>query len=356
MAAEDEGRTEEPSEYRIEKARKEGRVAKSQELSSALVLFLCLLLLIFFARIIFIELTEVLRFYFTRITESQIQNRGFVMKFYNVMLKCILPISLVGAVAGFLANVIQNKGFIFSTKPIEPKFSKIVPRFGEYLKKTVFSVKGLFNIFKSIGKVAIIVAIAYIYIKKDMFELIEIIQNENIILGLGKVARMAAQVLLTVAILFLVISIPDYFIQRKDFMNEMKMTKQEVKEEWKEMEGDPEVKSKLKQMQQQLLSKNVRKAVSESDVVIANPTHFAVALKYDAEKASAPMVNAKGEDNEAQIIKKIASDNDVPIVEDRIVARALYTNVEIGDIIPNEYLNVLAVIYSHLEKFKDYKG
>ena len=142
----------------------------------------------------------------------------------------------------------------------------------------------------------------------------------------------------------------------KDFMNEMKMTKQEVKEEWKEMEGDPEVKSKLKQMQQQLLSKNVRKAVSESDVVIANPTHFAVALKYDAEKASAPMVNAKGEDNEAQIIKKIASDNHVPIVEDRIVARALYTNVEIGDIIPNEYLNVLAVIYSHLEKFKDYKG
>jgi flagellar biosynthetic protein FlhB len=137
-------------------------------------------------------------------------------------------------------------------------------------------------------------------------------------------------------------------------MEEMKMTKQEVKEEYKEMEGDPEVKSKLQQMQRQLLSQNVRKAVAESDVVIANPTHFAVALKYDSSTSdSAPIMNAKGEDNQALLIRRIAEENSVPVVENRPVARELYTNVEVGDIIPEVYFTVLAEIYSHLEKFKN---
>ena len=166
---------------------------------------------------------------------------------------------------------------------------------------------------------------------------------------------MAAQILITVAVLFLLLSIPDYFVQRHDFMEEMKMTKQEVKEEYKEMEGDPEVKSKLQQMQRQLLSQNVRKAVSESDVVIANPTHFAVALKYDSTVADSPMVNAKGEDSTALLIRRIAEENDIPVVENRPVARDLYTNVEVGDIIPEVYYNAIAVIYSHLEKFKHMK-
>ena len=188
-----------------------------------------------------------------------------------------------------------------------------------------------------------------------MFVLIDIIDNGNVAGALGQVAKMAAQILITVAVIFLAISIPDYFIQRHDFMEEMKMTKQEVKEEYKEMEGDPEVKSKLQQMQRQLLSQNLRKAVSESDVVVTNPTHFAVALKYDTTVAESPILNAKGEDNMAQTIKRIARENDIPIVENRPVARELYTNVEVGDIIPDKYFNILAVIYSHLEKFKNKK-
>ena len=163
---------------------------------------------------------------------------------------------------------------------------------------------------------------------------------------------MAAQILITVAVLFLALSIPDYFVQRHDFMEEMKMTKQEVKEEYKEMEGDPEVKSKLQQMQRQLLSQNIRQAVAESDVVIANPTHFAVALKYDTSVTDSPMVNAKGEDNTALLIRRIAEENEVPVVENRPMARELYTNVKVGDIIPEIYYSTIAVIYSHLEKFK----
>ena len=356
MAAEDEGRTEQPSEYKLEKARKEGRVAKSQEVGGALVLLLCVITLVFLAKMLFNEIITIFRFYFTQCSTYNVKNPAFLPAFFDVFIKCVLPIGLISAVTGVLANLVQTRGFIFSLKPIEPKFSKIVPKFGEYLKKTIFSMKGLFNVAKSFLKVGIIIFVAYIYIRRDLFVLIDIIDNGDVAGALGQVARMAAQLLITVAVLFFVLSILDYFVQRRDFMEEMKMTKQEVKEEYKEMEGDPEVKGKLQQMQRQLLSQNVRKAVSESDVVIANPTHFAVALKYDQSVADSPMVNAKGEDQKALLIRQIAEENHIPVVENRPVARELYTNLEIGDIIPNEYFTILAEIYMHLDKFKNLRN
>ncbi len=354
MAAEDEGRTEQPSEYKLEKARKEGRVAKSQEISGALILLLCVVTIVFLSKWLFSEIVTIFKFYFTQCSTYDVKNPSFLPAFFDVFIKCVLPIGLISAISAVAGNIIQTRGFIFSLKPIEPKFSKIVPKLGEYFKKTIFSAKGLFNIAKSLGKVAVIAFVGYLYIKKDLFLLIDIIDNGNVAGALGQVAKMAAQILITVAVIFLAISIPDYFVQRHDFMEEMKMTKQEVKEEYKEMEGDPEVKSKLQQMQRQLLSQNVRKAVAESDVVIANPTHFAVALKYDSSTSdSAPIMNAKGEDNQALLIRRIAEENSVPVVENRPVARELYTNVEVGDIIPEVYFTVLAEIYSHLEKFKN---
>ena len=352
MAAEDEGRTEEPSEYKLEKARKEGRVAKSQEISGALTLLVSVLMIMVLAKIIFGEIQNMMKFYFNQCGTHEVKNPALVSAFFNFFLKCVLPVALVSAIAAVLSNIVQTKGFIFSLKPIEPKFSKILPKVGEYLKKTIFSAKGLFNVFKSLFKVAIICIVAYIYIKKDIFELILIIDNGQIGEALIMIAKMCAQILITVAIIFLALSIPDYFVQKRDFMQEMKMTKQEQKEEYKEMEGDPEVKSKLRQMQQQLLSQNIPKAVAESDVVITNPTHFAVALKYDTTVADSPIVNAKGADEVAQRIKTIARENDIPIVENRPMARELYTNVELGDIIPEIYYSTVAVIYSHLQKFQ----
>lgn len=352
MAAEDEGRTEEASPYKIEKARKEGRVAKSQEVSGALVLLLSVVVLIFLAKWIFAQLMEVLEFYFIRTSEQDITNPAYVRAFFEFFVRCVLPVCLISAVAAFAGNVIQTRGVIFSTKPIEIKFSKIVPRFGQYLKKTIFSLKGFFNFAKSIGKVAIIVIVAYLCIRKDIFILLEVINNGDLVGAVSRIAKMCAQLLVIVSIIFLVISIPDYFVQRKDFMEELKMTKQEVKEEYKEMEGDPEVKGKLQQMQRQLLSQNIPKAVAESDVVITNPTHYAVALKYDTTVSDSPQVNAKGVDEVAQTIKRLARENNVPIVEDRPTARGLYTETDIGDIIPVKYYKTIALIYSHLEKFK----
>ena len=348
MAAEDEGRTEEPSEYRLEQARKEGRVAKSQEIGSSLVLLLTIVVLIFIAKWILGQCIDIFSYYFSRCSNPDVTDGKLASVFFREYIKMILPTSLVAVVAGLLANIIQNKGFIYSWKPIEPKFSKIAPKFGEYFKKTMFSGRGLFNIAKSILKVAIIIIIAYIFIKGDIPVLVEIVSNGQILPAVGKIAKMAAKILIFVAVSFIIISIPDYFVQKREFMETMKMTKQEVKQEFKELEGDPEVKSRLMQMQRQLLQQNIPKAVSEADVVITNPTHFAVVLKYDTAVADAPMVTAKGEDEMAFTIRRFAKEYDKPIVENKPVARGLYTDTEIGDIIPSDYWKVISVIYSHI--------
>ena len=178
-----------------------------------------------------------------------------------------------------------------------------------------------------------------------------VIKNGQILMAVGKISVMAAQILVTAAVVFLIIAIPDYFVNKKDFLESMKMTKYDVKQEYKEMEGDPEVKNKLKQEQQRLLQMNIPKAVQESDVVITNPTHFAVSLKYDKDVADSPKVMAKGADDIALYIRRIATENQVPIIENRPLARGLYTDTEVGDIIPDGYLSLVANVYAEIMKF-----
>ncbi|MBR4790952.1 MAG: flagellar biosynthesis protein FlhB [Treponema sp.] len=350
MAAEDEGRTEEPSEHRLEQARKEGRVAKSQEISSALILLLTITVLLFTGKWMLSQCINILTYFFTRTHNPDLSDANYFSTFLINFLDMLAPVAGVAVVAAITANIIQNKGFIFSTKPIEPNFNKIVPKFGEYFRKTVFSGKGLFNIAKSILKVTIIVIIGYLTIRKNIFVIIEIVSNGQILPAIGKIASTAAQIVIIVAVLFLALSIPDFFVQRHEFRESMKMTKQEVKQEYKELEGDPEVKGRLQQMQRQLLAQNIPKAVKEADVVITNPTHYAVVLKYDeAAGDEAPKVTAKGEDQTALYIKQLAKDNGIPIQEDRPLARSLYTDVQIGAIIPGIYWKAIALVYSHIQ-------
>ena len=368
FAAEDEGRTEEPSEYKLRKAREEGRVAKSQELNSALVMLVTVIVLIIAAPYFWGWCEETLIFYFTHINEGEMFQTRFFYQFLISLAKMVLPLALCGTVAGVLANLIQNRGFIFSTKPIEPQFSKITPRIGQYLKKTLFSFEGGFNVAKSFIKVAVVFFVAYIIIRSSCFEIVQVqnpsdpsakpkivilslINSSNVSKSIGLIAWTAAKILAVSAVIFLAISIPDYLVQKKQFIESMKMTKQEVKQEYKEMEGDPEVKAHLQAAQRELLQRNMPQQVAKSDVVITNPTHFAVALMYDQAVSDAPQVMAKGSDNVAFRIREIARENDVPIVENRPLARGLYAETEIGDIIPSDYFSAIATIYSHLEKF-----
>lgn len=355
FAAEDEGRTEEPSELKLRRAREEGRVAKSQELTGAIVFLLAFVTLIFLARSILAGCADILSFFFNRINDVDIMDAAYFKIFVYYFLRMVFPITMVGIVSAVLGNIIQNKGMIFSLKAIAPKFSKIIPKFGEYFKNTMFSVRGVFNIAKSVGKVAVIVAVAYFLVKRDIPELMTIIQNGKALDGVFHVAKMAAVLIMIAAVIFLIISIPDYFVQRREFMESMKMTKYEVKQEYKEMEGDPEVKSRLKQKQKEILQHNMPKAVREADVVITNPTHFAVSMKYDREVNEAPQITAKGEDAVALQMRRIASEAGVPIVENRPLARSLYAETEVGDIIPDKYLSVLANIYAEIMRYDSKK-
>lgn len=300
FSAEDEGRTEEPSEYKIRKAREEGRVAKSQELSGALVMFFTVIALIVSSRFLFRNFAEIMTFYFKRCTEQDLFQKRFFGVFLIYLAKMVLPMAGTGVFAGVVANIIQNRGFIFSTKPIEPQFSKITPRIGQYLKKTLFSFEGGFNVVKSLFKVAAVAITAFVIISSSLPAVLELLRAQSVPSAVGRIAWMAAKILVICAIIFLVISVPDYYVQRKQYIESLKMTKQEVKQEYKEMEGDPEVKSHLEQAQRQLLQRNMPKQVAKSDVVITNPTHFAVALYYDRTiPDGAPQVMAKGADNMA---------------------------------------------------------
>lgn len=349
FAAEEEGRTEDASEYKLERARREeGRVPKSGELASAFVLVFTVAMLIVLSSYIFRTCLNVFRFYFTRSTQAQVDDPNLAVAFVNFFIRMVLPISFVGIIGAVIGNLIQTRGFIFSLKPIEPKFSKIIPRFGEYFRKTLFSLQGVFNIAKSMVKLIVMVAIAFLLIRRNLPVILMSIQNGNVAGGVSKIAWMGAQLLVIAAVLFMGIAIPDFFVQKHEFLEQMKMTKQEVKEEFKELEGDPEMKARLQQMQMAMMRQNIPRAVAESDVVITNPTHYAVALKYDNAVSDAPQVAAKGEDALALTIRRLARENDVPIVENRPLARALYAETEIGDIIPEAYLKAIAVIYSHI--------
>ena len=354
FAAEDEGKTEEPSDYKLEQARKEGRVAKSQEVAGALVLLLPVITIILLAPYIFKNCVGIFQFYFSRVVSSDVEDPALIGAFFNYFLKIFVPIAVIAIVSAIAGNVIQTTGFLFSTKPIEPKISNIAPNFARYFKKTIFSFEGAFNIVKSIIKITLIFVISFLIIKNDLPNLL-MLMKVSLWSGFRFIAKMAAKILLVSAVIFLLISIPDYFIQRRQFRESMKMTKQEVKEEYKQLEGDPLVKSRLRQQFQQMLYANLPKIISEADVVITNPTHYAVAIKYSAEVQPAPMVTAKGEDEVAQRIKKIAREKDVEIVENKTLARELYAKVEIGDIIPEEYYSAMSIILANVYSLKGKK-
>lgn len=350
-SAEEEGRTEKASEHKLRKAREEGRIAKSQEISAALVMLFPVIALVILAPWYLKKFIEILRFFFDRCTSPEVDLGSFAYMFFRSMITMILPLGIIAMISSVLANIVQNRGFIFSTKPISPKFSKILPKFGEYFKKTLFSGQGAFNVLKSIVKVAFLFTMAFILIKNDLPKLLTL-SNVNMWQGISHVAGMVAKLLIIAAVFFLVIAIPDYLVQRHQFMESMKMSKQEVKEEYKNLEGDPFVKGRIKQYIRDLMSQNMSQHVAEADVIITNPTHYAIAIKYDREIMQGPMLTAKGVDSVAHRIKEIAKEHDVEIIENKPLARALYAEVQIGDIIPEAYYQVLAIILGQVYKMR----
>jgi len=347
FAAEDEGRTFEPTEQTYRKAREEGRVAKSQELIAALGLLLPAIMIFILAPGMLRTCAEMVRFFFTRAGEMDVlTNRAVVGIFFNYFTRLVLPILAIAMVAALFSNLVQV-GFLFTTKPLTPDFNKILPRFGRYFQRTLFSMEGLFNFFKSVIKMIAIGIIAYMVISSGIKDLANL-QTADLWRGITLVASLAVRMLIISAIFLLLLAIPDYLFQRWQFRQSLKMTREQFREEQKQEEGDPQIRARLRRLYRDLLTRNMLANVPKADVVITNPTHYSVALEYDMLRMPAPMVTAKGEDEIAFRIREIAEANGVPVISHPPLTRELYKFTEVGDIVPVRYYSVIATILGHI--------
>jgi len=350
FAPEDEGKTEDPTEYRLKKEREEGRVAKSPDLVAAIGLLLAAVALAIVGPWMFVTLRDMTRWFLTvsieidPTTDAAPLARAFLSYFSRL----VIPIAAVAMVAGVFGNVLQT-GFLFTTKPLRPDFKKVVPKFGQYFKRTLFSGEAVFNLAKSLFKIGVIGVVAYLNITAELPRLTRLysstVWNSAVFLA-GVVIR----IIIEAAILMLVLAVPDYIFQRQQFKKRLKMTKQEVKEERKMFEGDPLVKGRLKERMREIMSKNIAVNVPKADVVVTNPTHFAIAIEFDPLTMAVPTVTAKGADEMAFRIRSIAKEAGVPVIENRPLARALYAEAEVGDAIPEAYYDAISKVLAHVAR------
>jgi flagellar biosynthetic protein FlhB len=347
-----DGRTEEPTEHKLQRLREEGQVVKSQELVGALTLFLPALMLLFLAPSMLRTCVEMIRFFFLRVTELDPTKDGIIAEaFFRYLARLALPVLATALFSALFSNIVQT-GFIFTTKPLAPDFTKVIPRVGQFFRRALFSIDGLFNFGKSLVKMAIIGGVAFFLIRADMERLLNL-QKAGLWLGLSTVASLAIRMLIISALLMLILSIPDYMFQRWRFRERNKMSRQELKEEMRMYEADPQVQNRIRSRFRDLLRQNIAAAVPRADVVITNPTHFAIALEYDSWSMPEPMVIAKGADEMAARIRQIAQENGVPLVENKPLARNLYAHTEVGDFVPQEYLSVVAAVLAKVWRLNE---
>lgn len=352
FAAEDEGRTEEPTEHKIRKAREEGKVAKSSEVSSAVVLLFAIIAIAFLAPYYSRTLMRMMVFFLGKAGEARGPDDGTLFPaFLGFFIRLVLPVAVVTFLAAVVGNVMQF-GFLFSVKPITPDINRIMPNLTRFIQRSILSTEALFNLFKSIVKVLIIGVIAFLNIRFEFSRIMNMLRAPFLQSCAG-IAGIAFRILLESAIVLLFLSLFDFLFQKRQHIESLKMTRQEVIEERKTYEGDPLVRSRLRQRMRELLSRDMIRSVPKADVVVTNPTHFAVALEYKTDAMEAPMVTAKGQDHIAENIKRIAMDSEVPIIENKPLARALHAEVEIGDVIPVKYYEAVATVLRQVYAIND---
>lgn len=350
-------KTEEATPKKLKDARDEGQVAKSKDLNSAVTLLAFFVILKVYLGVMGEQFFQVFNKIYNRIGElfknpnDIVSNNYYLSILMDILLNVIiiiLPFIAVAFILGFVIDVVQVKWHI-TTKPLSPKFSKLNPINGF---KRIFSIKQLVELLKQIAMIILIAVVGYSRLKnkaKYLFKLYDISLNSAIML-LGDVVLDLG---IVISVVYVIIGIVDFVFQKRKFKQDMMMTKQEVKEEWKNTEGSPEVKQKQRQRMREVSQRRMMQAIPEADVVITNPTHFAVALKYEQQQGKAPIVVAKGSDYLAAKIKEMAKEHDVEIVENKPLARMLYYNVEIGEEIPPELYQAVADVLVFVYKLKN---
>jgi len=350
--ADDLEKTEEPTPKKLEEARKEGNVPKSMELTGFIILFLASLILIFYLKFVVGWLEEYFSYIYSFISIELTQE-----KFYQIVIKSLetfflilFPIMVIIVLAALIGNISQF-GFLFTIKPIIPKFDKINPIKGF---KRLFSVKTIVEGIKTTLKVFIAFLVGFWLFwtflgEIPKLELMEIFEQ------LKWFEQKAFILIFSMLGVFFTFAIIDLIYQRYTYKKSLRMSKQEIKDEFKQTEGNPEIKAKIRQLQREMAKKRMMSEVPKADVVITNPTHFAIAIRYDKDKEDAPRVIAKGADKLALKIKEIAIEAGVMIVENKSLARELYKSVEIGDIIPPKLYQAVAEVLAYVYKAKNMK-
>ena len=350
FAAEDEGRTEEGSDRRRREEQDKGNVPKSTELPAALVLVAAILALYLLGNYIFVRSFVLFKKYFQDFamrTEFNAEEFGILLKSASAdIASLLLPILGVTFIAAIVGNVVQV-GFMFSPGAVSFNFNKIVPKFGKVLP----TKNTMYNLVKSIGKIVIIGWVSYIIISMDFLPIL-LMGDMGLKGALRLLAISSVKIFLVVGIILFALSIYDYFYQKDQFEDSIKMTPSEAKQEMKESEGDRSLLNRRRQMVRDFIKRGMLQRVPKADVVIVNPTHYSVALVYDSKVNAAPIVTAKGIDELALMIRRLAKKHGIPIVEDRVQARLLYDEVEVDEEIPSKFFRAVSIIISRLDKFR----
>ena len=343
--AKDPSKTEKATPRRRQKAREEGQVLKSQDVPIALSLIAVSIILIFYIPFAFEKLKEYVYYVFSQ--SAYLDLSPLLLTSVYVFFFLILPVFTILLIVGVFGNVVQF-GFIFTFKPLIPKLSNVNPVTGI---QRVFSFKTLFETLKSSLKLTVAVALGYYTVVHTLsgFSSLSFISFGDEIYFL---VRDSVLLFFAFGLLSIPIAGVDYLFRRWEYEENLKMSKQEVKEERKQQEGHPLVKSAIRRRQREIAMKRMMAEVPKADVVITNPTHYAVALKYERGKMHAPKVVAKGADSVALRIKEIAIENGVPIEENPELARTLYETCDVGDYIPEELYRAVARILAKIYRRK----
>jgi flagellar biosynthetic protein FlhB len=354
MASSDEEKTEEPTPKKKKEAVEKGQVAKSQDVNSALILLSGVLLMLFLGGSMLIQMKDTMGMICKNLFYEDFDADTFVGLLMDISfknLKGVLPIMggfmIVGAIASY-----SQVGIVFSRKALIPDFKKINPLTGV---KNLISKKSLVKTAMALVKLSIMGGIAYVSIRNDLEPLMELVsmKTESIFTS---ASGLIFGITLKIAIILLILALLDFVYQRWQHSKDLMMTKNEVKQESKQTDGDPLVKSRIRAVQREMSRKRMMQAIPEADVIVTNPTHYAVALKYDAATMDAPKVIGKGVDLIALKIREVAGKHNIPIVEDRILARVLYSTVEIDGDVPQKLYQAVAKVLSYVYQLRNIVG
>ncbi len=345
-------KTEKPTAKKLQKAREQGQVLKSPEVNSVIILILSFLAFKYFTPYMFEQMADVFKYSFKLFGHKNFELNMVNLQtiFITVMIatsKALLPIVSVAILGGLVASYAQV-GFLFTVEPMAFKFERIDPVAGF---KRMFSLRSLVEGLKSIIKVLIIGYAAYSVYKSEFNRFPHLI-DMDIRSSLVYLGQLTLRLAFEVAQWLIVLAILDYLYQRWQHLKTLKMEKQEVKDEFKQQEGDPQLRGKIKQKQREVSMRRMMQELPKADVVITNPIHFAVALQYDAAVTGAPVVIAKGQDQIALKIKELANEYKITVVENKPLAQSLYKTTEIGDVIPADLYQAVAEVLAFVYKLK----